>query len=403
MVSRRLLVVAAILMLSGCATTAVVPGTPICDDGRLAVNPNEVAIQYSRIGFTLSAGVKNLAVTIGIKPEQVQKAEEGTQHWDKFIQGAALAHNGCSGTKDRFSNLLQRYLEVKAAKEAIEALLNKVPPDGKVSDQLRDAVKHAFDRYFELMGDAGSLIQRIDRVATGDSYKNEGQYTLAISEYEQAIADGPPSAALYRKLGIAQALASRVAREAEVADYQQKAIKSFLRCLEVDPHLLRCRINIALVKLEGATRYGDAVREAEAILDSLWEEQMTEAEKAYVSYYQGYIALLNGDNKTAKRVMFETLESTAVTDAFLKTFAHYNLAVANCYLSLTWGQSPDEVRRLKEEAVEHLLRAARVAEYGPLDVKSKLRRWFRNQQDRHFQPIKEHPQWKKIVEEIDSL
>ena len=144
-----------LLAAAGCTRPqGPAPGVAICGDGRLAVDPNQVAIEYSRQGFTLSVGYKQLAVTAGVKPEQVQKAEESTQNWDKFIQGAALAHNACSGTKDRFSHLIERYAEVKSAREAIEALAKQGAD--------RDVLNQAFAKYFALLGRTGDLIKRVD-------------------------------------------------------------------------------------------------------------------------------------------------------------------------------------------------------------------------------------------------
>src|SRR3989442_262420 len=103
-------------IVSACATSAGLFGNEICGDGRREVSIGSVALRYDRLGFELSAGWKGIVLKAGVKPEQLQKAEETTQNWNEFIKGVALAHNGCSGEKDRFAKLLARYDQLKRAK-----------------------------------------------------------------------------------------------------------------------------------------------------------------------------------------------------------------------------------------------------------------------------------------------
>ena len=148
---RTLLMPFILLPMTLAATCRPDPPPTICGDGRQQVDIRSIALTYDRLGFTISAGWQGIAVQVGLTPTQVQKIEETTQNWNQYIQGAGLAHNGCSGSKDQFGKLLARYDSLKRTKEVIEGLLGTVPANGQISRELQAELSNNFKRYFELV------------------------------------------------------------------------------------------------------------------------------------------------------------------------------------------------------------------------------------------------------------
>ncbi|TAJ10554.1 MAG: hypothetical protein EPO61_01725 [Nitrospirae bacterium] len=123
----------------------------ICGDGRQPVDIEQVALKYDRMGFSITGSWQGIAVTVGVKPEQVQKIQETTQNWNEYIKGAALAHNGCSGARDRFGKLLERYDALKKSKELLVELIKSIPANENASPELQTRLKEGFDNYFKLV------------------------------------------------------------------------------------------------------------------------------------------------------------------------------------------------------------------------------------------------------------
>lgn len=138
-------VLSSLFIIGGCAPRV------ICDDKRNQVDVESIALKYDKYGFEISGSWQGIALKVGLNPIQVQKIEESTQNWNEYTKAAALAHNGCSGPKDRFGKLNSRYNDLKTTKELIEGLMASVPKAGDVPDHLKQQLNENFNRYYELV------------------------------------------------------------------------------------------------------------------------------------------------------------------------------------------------------------------------------------------------------------
>jgi hypothetical protein len=135
------------MQLIACAATE----KHICSDHREPADIESIAMKYSGTKISLSINWQGIASELALSDVKLHEMYESTQNWNEYIKGVALAHNACSGSKSNLGRQIERYNQIRSAKQALEKLLDKIPPNGQIPPELAQQIRETFNSYHKLV------------------------------------------------------------------------------------------------------------------------------------------------------------------------------------------------------------------------------------------------------------